>query len=358
METNQQLFKDYDPSAMAIPGKPFGLPHNAEQAKMHVIQIESAITVSGSEGAELGPVGLLEGSAQIELYNRMYPRSAYIPGMYLLPSEPLIIENHTEGREAFRALLEIYDKGDSISDDENEIAILLKKIDDCSVVLNNWVIKMTQEALRDGKIPAFLGGCHGSMYGGIKASAEYHEEETLFQFDAHKDLRKAFEGAQFSHASIMYNILENVPQIKKLISVGIRSYGLDETDYVDSHPDRIKIFYDSDLRKILDEGKSWSEYLVPMMVERIETKKVHLTFDIDVFDPSLCPSTGTPVPGGLSMWQAKTLINEIARKKEIVSFDLNEVVPKTRVDMLTGAEIWYHLYVETMRSNGLYEGVK
>jgi agmatinase len=86
----------------------------------------------------------------------------------------------------------------------------------------------------------------------------------------------------------------------------------------------------------------------------IPTEEVYISFDIDFFEPYLCPSTGTPVPGGFTMQDAKMIINAIAEKKKIIGFDLNEVVPSTRVDGLVGAEILYHLCVKTMQSHGVY----
>ena len=111
----------------------------------------------------------------------------------------------------------------------------LKEINEGSIFLNNWVFEQTKELLDEGKLVGLLGGDHSTPFGFFKAIAEKYGDFGILQIDAHCDLRKAYEGFTYSHASIMYNALEEIPQLKKLVQVGIRDYCEEELDYMISY---------------------------------------------------------------------------------------------------------------------------
>jgi agmatinase len=175
-----------------------------------------------------------------------------------------------------------------------------------------------------------VGGDHSTPLGFMEALAEKHSEFGILQIDAHCDLRKAYEGFEFSHASIMYNALK-LRQVKKLVQVGIRDWCEEENNYIRSSKGRVVTFFDHAMKRSLYEGTSWKS-LCDKIVSQLP-KNVYVSFDIDGLDPKLCPSTGTPVPGGLEFEQAVYLIEQVVRKgKKIIGFDLNEVAP--------GADEW------------------
>ena len=137
--------------------------------------------------------------------------------------------------------------------------------------------------------------------GFIKAIGEKYEDFGILQIDAHCDLRKAYEGFNYSHASIMYNTLEETPQVKKIVQVGIRDYCDEELAYANDSNGRVSIFFDRDIKAAFYEGKNWS-VVVDEIVAQLP-KNVYISFDIDGLDPKLCPHTGTPVQGGLETEQ-------------------------------------------------------
>ncbi len=346
LEKNREKFKKFNPSDQAMPGKIFGMPHSKDDAMMHVFPINSAITVSGTEGAENGPDGLLEGSACIELFNKNYRRDAYLPGMYLLEKDNAIGDLHKKGRNIFLELIK--------TDLEIARTFDADKVNEFCELLNSRVENWIKKSLDDGHIVAAIGGCHGSIYGAVAAHAKKYKDFTLLMIDAHLDLRKAYEGVTYSHASVMWNILNNIPEVKHLVCVGIRSYGLDEYDFVRDNRNRVSVYYADDMQESQDKkSASWRD-ICQIIVNSIPTEDVYLSFDHDGFEVHLCSSTGTPVPGGLSMWQAKVLIETIAREKRIIGFDLNEMVPNTQVDRNSAAEIFYHMYYWTMVSRGVF----
>ncbi|HQQ12694.1 MAG TPA: arginase family protein, partial [Bacteroidales bacterium] len=164
----------------------------------------------------------------------------------------------------------------------------------------------------------------------------------ILQLDAHLDLRNAYEGFKYSHASIFYNALQ-FDAITKLVQVGIRDYCEEEADFVRSSNGRITVFYDRDIRKRMFEGSSWRELTDEMIAELPD--KVYVSIDIDGLDPKLCPNTGTPVPGGLQFEELIYMLNRLkASGKEIIGFDLCEVAPgEDEWDGNVGARVLYQL---------------
>ena len=176
----------------------------------------------------------------------------------------------------------------------------------------------------------------------MKSIAKKYPSFGILQIDAHMDLRKAFEDFKYSHASIMYNALEEIPAISKLVQVGIRDYCIEEVEY--AHSNRVVYFLDSAAKKKQLMGSSWGE-IVDTIISSLP-ENVYISFDIDGLEPSLCPNTGTPVPGGLRWEEAIYLLEELVlSKKRIVGFDLNEVTPATdnEWDASVGARLLFKL---------------
>jgi len=195
--------------------------------------------------------------------------------------------------------------------------------------------------LDENKIPGLLGGDHSTPYGLIKAISERYPNFGILQIDAHMDLRKAYEGFVWSHASIFYNVMQTLP-IRKLVQVGIRDYCQEETDYAMSLQDRITINTDRDMRRSLFQGISYHEICKNIIAHLPD--EVYVSFDIDGLDPSLCPSTGTPVPGGLSIQEAFYLLELVKESgRKIIGFDLCEVGGNNAWDANVGARVLYKL---------------
>jgi agmatinase len=151
--------------------------------------------------------------------------------------------------------------------------------------------------------------------------------------DAHADLRKAYEGFTESHASIMFNVMETLP-IQSLVQVGIRDVSPIEIEYSNSK-ENIQTHFDWSIKSQLSDGKPWNEISDDIIKPLSET--VYISFDIDGLDPKLCPNTGTPVPGGLELWQAQILIERVlASGRKIVGADLVEVAPGPNGDQWDG----------------------
>ncbi len=176
------------------------------------------------------------------------------------------------------------------------------------------VYHRAKELIDQDKFVVTLGGEHSISYAPIRAHAEHYKKITVLQFDAHADLAEAYEGNPWSHASAMARVRE-LKGVEKIVSVGIRSMSYGEL----AHLDRPNTFF---AHEILDDPR-WIDRVVEQL-----SGLVYITFDLDVFDPSIMPSTGTPEPGGLSWYEVLKLLRRVIEKKKVVGLDLVELLPK------------------------------
>jgi agmatinase len=185
----------------------------------------------------------------------------------------------------------------------------------------------------------------------MKAIGEKHGDFGIIQIDAHCDLREAYEGFVYSHASIMFNALKEIPQIIKLVQVGIRDYSQGEHEFITEHSPRIRTYFDREIRERQYEGESFRQIVDEIIAQLPE--KVYISFDIDGLDPKLCPNTGTPVQGGFETEQVFYLFNKIRKSgKQIIGFDLSEVsTSENGWDANVGARVLFKLCNLMVASN-------
>jgi agmatinase len=196
-----------------------------------------------------------------------------------------------------------------------------------------------------------MRGDHAVPFGAIAAHAARHPAMGILHVDAHADLRHAYGGFTWSHASIMDNVVRRIPEVP-LVQVGVRDFCEEELDAIRAAGPRIRTFFDRELRTERLRGTSFAT-----QVDRIVAclpEEVYVSFDIDGLDPKLCPHTGTPVPGGLDFAQACYLLAAVvASARRIVGFDLVEVAPGPDGDEWdgnVGARLLYKLIGWALRS--------
>ena len=174
----------------------------------------------------------------------------------------------------------------------------------------NAVYDSTKLLLPSGKFLTFFGGEHSISIGIIKAFYEFYDDLTVLQLDAHTDLRPEYLGSPYNHACALYDASHNC----NLIQVGIRSMDVSEDQYLD----RSKCYFAHDI-----EGEEhWMQSSIDKM-----TDKVYITLDLDVFDPSVLPATGTPEPGGMKWYTVMKYLRKVFEHKEVVGFDIVELAP-------------------------------
>ena len=337
MKLERRIFLGDDSLAATAESGIFGVSCTYEDANLVIVPVPWEATVSYRGGTAGGPDAILAASHQVDLYSSAFGK-IFEYGIHLLPPAQGVADWNLSAREATLSKSKYESKA---------AAVICQKVDELSEKMNRWVHHSAREALEAGKIPVVIGGDHSTPLGLIRALSEsYHSDGFgILHFDAHFDLRKAYEGFTYSHASIMYNVIEQCKNVKTLVQVGIRDFCYDEIEYA-SQSQKIKPFLARDLFNSKAEGKSFNKIADEIVGNLPE--KVYVSFDIDGLDPLYCPSTGTPVPGGLSYDEATYIIERLANSgRHIIGFDLNEVAPSSRPgdewDANVGARLLYQM---------------
>lgn len=257
-----------------IKGRYAGLPNEFcnDHSKIAIVSVPFEATTTYQKGTKKGPEALIEASRNLELYDIETDSSVYQWGIKTHP--PI------KARTSPAMIKSLY--------------------------------QTTKELLAADKFVVALGGEHSISYASIKAFAEHFGKISILQLDAHADLQEAYEGNPWSHASVMARVQE-IPQVETIVSVGIRS--LAETEL--PRLDKSNTYFAHKLRK------KW----ISEVIKKLKSP-VYVTFDLDVFDSSLMPATGTPEPGGLDWKTAMKLLKQVAKEKEIVGFDVVELCPQ------------------------------
>ncbi len=315
----------FDPDGPGLDGRLFGLPHDPADARVRVLPVPFEPTTSYRRGTAGAPAEILEASAQVDLFD-LDCGNAWREGIALVDSPPEIAAWNEEALAATDAARE---------GDIDALAVVDRAGERVNALCERWV----GEQLDGGGIPAVLGGDHSVALGGIVAAAQRFPSLGLLQVDAHADLRVAYEGFRWSHASVMHNALEAAPGLT-LAQVGVRDLGHGEFDRIQRDP-RIHTLFDGPARDRMDGGEAW-ESVVQGLIDPLP-EDVWISFDVDGLQPALCPSTGTPVPGGLTWYEAASLLRHVVRSgRRIVGFDLCEVGDDPW-DAIVGARLLYKL---------------
>lgn len=342
---------DFDPNSTAAEDSGlFGLPFGPNESLLHLIPVPWEVTTSYGDGASRGPDAILRASRQVDLFD-IETGDVYRNGYYLQPLSDEILESNKVYKAKAKKVLEAIEAG---RENDPSAEKLRKEINHASHELNEWVYRAAKKILDEQRFAAVLGGDHSTPFGLIKAVCEHYAGDVgILHVDAHADLREAYQGYEFSHASIMYNVMEKLkPQ--KLVQVGIRDFSEGEYEYIKSNP-KIRTYFDPSLKRRLNRGESWQSICSEIIGHLPD--RVYVSFDIDGLNPELCPNTGTPVPGGLSFDQMLTLLATLVESgKKIVGFDLNEVAepenPESDWDGNVGARVLFKLCGWLMISHG------
>lgn len=311
--------KTFDPNAAAFQDSGiFGLPFTPQEATLVLLPIPWEVTTSYGGGTSHGPSAILEASKQVDLYD-IEIGNFYEKGIAMLDESPDVKQWNSVARKLAHTIIEI---GGNIGDSA-ELHEVVKKVNVFSEKLNKYVYNETKNLFSENKLVGVIGGDHSSPFGAIQAFVERYPDMGVLHFDAHLDMRKSYENFEYSHASIMYNVITKT-NLKKLVQVGIRDFCEDEFNFTKQYKDRVQTFYDTYVFAQKACGKNWFE-ICEEIVNHLP-QEVYISFDIDCLDQRFCPHTGTPVPGGLDYQEALFLIKTIVKSgKKIIGFDLNEV---------------------------------
>ena len=266
------------------------------KARYAILPVPYEATVSYKPGTAGGPIAIIESSEQVELYDDELQAEFYQVGIATYP----VVQPAPGPKDQIRRIM-----------------------------------KAATPILEAGKFLLTLGGEHGITEPLVKAAAATCGDISVLQIDAHADLRNTYGGTEHSHATVMRRVLETTPRI---CQVGIRSYSKLEAE---DCPDQIaKLITPS----MIASDPNWIDTAVGMLGE-----KVYVTVDIDGFDPSIAPGTGTPEPGGLSWEQGIGLLRRVCSERQVVAADIVEVrpIPHNHVTEFLAAKLGYKIIVYT-----------
>ncbi len=260
-----------------------------EDAAIYLQSIPYDGTSTWGKGADKGFDAFMDAAENMELYDIETDTEVYLKGIHLLPTAP-----------KFDSPEEMYEH----------------------------TYEYTKKLLKDHKFLTFFGGEHSISIGLIKAHYEHFEDLTIVQIDAHADLRPNYDGTDYNHACAVYDASKNC----NLIQVGIRSMDITEKE----HMDYDKVYFADDIKK----GSNWKKDSLGKM-----TENVYITLDLDAFDPSIMPATGTPEPGGLDWSTVINYLKEIFEQKNVVGFDIVELAPIDghKASQFLAAKLYYKM---------------
>lgn len=318
----------------------FGLPFSAEESDIIIIPVPWEVTVSYGSGASEGPVAVFNASLQVDLLHQEFP-DLWKLGIYLDEPPGRWADDGASYKLKANSIIQALEEGNCMNE-YPELLANLEAVNHACSQLNVEVFERTKYWFSKGKKVILLGGDHSTPLGYYEGLASQYESFGILHLDAHMDLREAYEGFTYSHASIMYNTLK-IPNVSKLVQVGIRDFCEEEMLEVKKQSSRVAVFTDRDMKAKAFEGVNWREQCDEII--KLLPQKVCVSFDIDALMPVYCPNTGTPVPGGLSFEQATYLLSRLARSgRKIIGVDLVEIAPgNDDWDGNVGARILFHL---------------
>jgi agmatinase len=301
----------------------YGLPFAQDECEIQIIPVPWEVTVSYATGTAEGPHAILDASYQVDLHDPFVPE-AWKMGIFLDDFEESINFKSYSLRKKAEQYIKFLAEGEA-SGKTTDFKDIIEEINTECHTMNAWVKQRSLHFLNQNKIVGLLGGDHSTPLGMMQALAEKFGEFGVLQIDAHADLRDAYEGFEFSHASIMFNALK-IKELTTLVQVGIRDYCEEELNLISNSNGRVITFFDRDIKQQQYNGDSWNT-ICDKIISNLPDK-IYLSFDIDGLDPKLCPHTGTPVAGGFEAEQVLFLLEKIVKSgKKILAFDLNEVAP-------------------------------
>ncbi|MGV3529461.1 MAG: agmatinase family protein [Flavisolibacter sp.] len=332
----------FDPDSAGNPNNNiFGLPFTEEEARVVIVPVPWEVTVSFGSGTARSAEQIMKASLQVDLYDPDLP-DGWQQGFFSRETDQKILLKSDYLRKEAELYIDYISKGDAI-EKNSFMCKALKEINEGSVFLNQWVYQQTKGLLDRDKLVVLMGGDHSTPLGFMKAIGEKHGDFGILQIDAHCDLRESYEGFTYSHASIMYNALKEVPAVKKLVQLGIRDYSGGEHQYIRDNSSRVRTYFEREIKTRQFEGETFRQ-IADEIIDQLP-QQVYISFDIDGLDPKLCPNTGTPVQGGFETEEVYYIFDKLVKSgKKIVGIDLCEVsTSESGWDANVGARVLFKL---------------
>jgi agmatinase len=338
---------NYDPNDVGITSNNiFGLPFETRESKLVFVPVPWDVTTSDRAGTAEAPGLIFRHSFRIDLFDP-FLGNVWKQGMAMEEPDQKCYSDNKLLRQQADLYISFLESGGQVSKHQ-DMADIRESINHASDALCDSIEQKCLSYLNNNQIPFIVGGDHSVPLGLMRALGHKYEHYGILQIDAHADLRNQYLGFTHSHASIMHNALD-IHAVSGITQVGVREWCEEEARIIEDNARRIHFFSDSELHQRLFSGTHWHS-LCEEITDTLPDK-VYVSFDIDGLCPSLCPNTGTPVPGGLTYNQAIFLLETIVRKgKTIIGADLVETGGEDP-DAMTGCRLLYKMAGLVLKSN-------
>ncbi|MBX5439160.1 MAG: arginase family protein, partial [Thermoflavifilum sp.] len=275
----------------------FGLPFDEQSAQLIILPVPWEVTLPHHPGTARSPEHILKASKRVHV-NLIDEHAGWKRGIAMQPvSKSLLMRSDYLRKEAELYLNFLMDGGNLA--ENSFMQKTLQDVNNGCEQMNTWVYDQTRGLLQKGKDVVLLGGDHSTALGYIRAMSEKYPRFGILQIDAHCDLRETYVGFTHSHGSVMRKVLDHIPGVIQLVQVGARDFIEEEWLFLTEQPHRITTFFNKQILEMQYRGLSWEKICEQIIAPLPE--KVYLSFDIDGLDPSICPHTARPVPGGLQV---------------------------------------------------------
>lgn len=320
---------------------------SVQDAECVLVSVPWAVTSAAGQGSAYTPDAIIDASTSVSLYDIVSQTS--IAGRVATAEVDYDLQESSLqlGGDATKVVSHIEDGG-TLSGD-----YFIRKVNRINIGFRDMHRSVGKRVFRyadKGKIVGVIGGDHSVALGAVRSISSVYPNMGVLFIDAHCDLRPSGKIFAYSHLSIARNIIDEVPQISKMVQVGVRDMSQEELEFAQTNP-KIELFCHEQLAHSLYNGQSWSS-ICDKVVETLP-KQVYISFDIDALSPECCPHTKRPVAGGMTFDQAVALINRVAESgREIIGFDLTEIVPimDSGVDAAVGARLLVKLCAAALKS--------
>jgi len=312
-------YKSYDPNGIGVDNGNFiGLPL-VKDCAVSILAVPYDATVSYREGTAGGPANILAASSQLDVSIPSLFRPWELGFSWSTLSGDWL-NQLPETRRYVKDIIRSLESSQGLTERQQ---LNMQFVNEKGLELTRSVFESVRAELEKGVFPVVVGGEHAVSLGAFKAAATQGEFGIL-QIDAHMDLREAYEGFEYSHASVMHNAVVRIPELIQLTQVAIRDWCPQEEAFAKTHHERISTFFDHEIQSQKMKGSAFAKTIEPIIDSL--PHRVWISFDIDGLEPHNCQHTGTPVPGGLSFTEAQFLCQAVIESgRKIIGLDLVEV---------------------------------
>lgn len=343
--------KEFNPNGV-IPdnGNYFGIPIEPNDAALVLISAPWDTTVAMRAGSSYAPDAIIEASRRVDFFEPMAPYS-WRKGIATVPIDYSIQDMSHRLRADAGRVIKVHENMGTTPFDNLVYERSLRRVNEGSAMMNANVYAQSRHWLAKDKIVGLVGGDQSTAYGHIRAVGEKYGNIGILHIDSNCDLRPSYQGFEYSHSSVMYNVLRDVSEVSSLVAVGVRAFSPEEWEMAE-RDERVTLFTAQSIWSRHFEGTNWATIVDEIIAKLPEN--VYISLDVDGLTIECSPHTTTLVAGGLRFPEVVYLMGKLVDSgRKIVGFDLTEVVPDMddKTDAAIAARLLYNMCCMALKNH-------